>query len=92
MIKLVKRIALLCPIDDVNSRNLMEELELGIAEDLSGNVHFVLADPAYNERSYGKDDHAQYALLLLNNTKDIANVMKARAHQHVLCSSLEFLL
>lgn len=50
MSRLVKEMAPLCSIYDVDSTNLVEEHELGLGDGLSVKLDVVLGDPLYNIR------------------------------------------
>lgn len=96
MSKLVESIAPLCFIHDVDFKNLMEDDELVVGEDLTENVDFAPADPPYNIQRNENNAHAAYDLFGLNDAKDIAKVlgdfMKPGAHGHSFCSALQFIL
>lgn len=55
-----------------------------------------LADAPYNVRKDQKDDHVEYDVLGSNDMKNVAKVlgdaMKAEAHGHVFCSTLQLFL
>lgn len=72
----------------------MKDRRLGIGEDLSENVHFVLLDHPNKVRRNQKDDLVEYDMLCLNDMKVmvtvLGDVVKPGAHGHILCSVPKF--
>lgn len=92
MSKPVKEMDFFFSIYHMDFRNLVEENELGVREDLSGKVNIFLTDPPYNVPRDQKDDHARCDVFSSKDMKDVVkvlrDVMKSGAHGHVLCSDL----
>lgn len=63
MYKTVTVMAPLCPIYDVNVRNLPVEHDRSVEENQSGEVSFSLLDHPYNVRWKCEDDHGEYFVL-----------------------------
>lgn len=80
MSKLIKEMASLCSFCNMNIRNLSEQHDIGVREDLSANVYFVLAERLYNVWRDQKDYHEKYDLFSSNDMKDLANVMEETMH------------
>lgn len=96
MRKLVKEIAPLLFIYDVDFRNFPEMIELGFGEHLSWKVDYVSKNSPYNVRNDRKGSHVDYNAFVLNDMKDIVKVlgdfMKPGVHEHVFYSALQFFL
>lgn len=73
--KLVKEMALLCSIHDLDFRSMVEKHNFGLREDLSEKVEFYLAYSPYNVRRDQYNDHAEYDVLDSDDMKDIAKVL-----------------
>lgn len=96
MIKLVKTMATLFSIYDIDYRNLKGEHGLVVGEDLSGKVDFVLSDIPYNVLRDPNDDHSQYDVFGSTDTKNMAkifgDVINPGVLGHAFCSALQFAL
>lgn len=94
MRNLVNAMPLLCPIYGMNSINLTEKLGLGIGEDLSKNVVFVLTGPSYNVRMDLKDDPSECNVFGSSYRKvrvrALRYVMNPGPQKHVFRSALQF--
>lgn len=94
MSKFVKEMASLSSVYDVVLRNIVEKHELGVEENLCGNLNFVLVNPHYHLRKARKYDHVKYDVISPNDLKSVfkilVDMMKRRAHEHVFCYTLQF--
>lgn len=54
---------------------MADERPIGLAENLSGVVDFVLADPLYNVPRDQKDDRLDYDVVGLSDVMDMARIM-----------------
>lgn len=94
--KLVIAIAGLCFIYNLNVRNLVEEHELGIKENLAIKKKCLLADLPYNVQSSQNDARAAYGVFGQRKMKDICNVLKnvirPGAYSLAFCFALKFFL
>lgn len=74
----------------------MKKHKLGVVEDQSENMAFVLADRPYNIPSSRQNKHAEYDVFILNDMKDGANnledVMTPGAREYVFYPALQFVL
>lgn len=66
--------ALLCSIYDVDSRNLVQEHELTVREDVSEKMNFVLAGSQNSVQRNRIDAHAANYVFCLNDMTDMTKV------------------
>lgn len=94
--KLVKAMDRLCSICKTDFRSWVEQHELGVGEEIGGEVDFILPDSSYNARSDQKHDQVEYDMFRSNDVKDMLRVlevvMKLGAYRQVLCPALQFAL
>lgn len=94
--KLVKAMAPLCYVYDVDFRNLVAEQEPAVREKLTGKLFFVLANLSCNIQRDKKDANADYNMFSLNDMKDMAKALREfmmpGAHGHKFCSAPQFAL
>lgn len=94
MAMLVKEMAPLCALYDVDFRNVLEEHELVAGEKMNGKVDLVLADHPYNVRRDREERNADHYVSALEDIKDMASVleevMKPEGHGDWFCSVLQF--
>lgn len=65
--KLVKKMAPIYLIYNVDYRKLLQEHESGVGKDLTENVDCVLTDPTYNARAVRKNYQAEYDVFRLSD-------------------------
>lgn len=75
MSNIVKEIALLCAINDVEFRNLEQERKPRVRANLSKKVDVVLINPPYNLGKDLKDDHAAYDKFTSNDVDELSKVV-----------------
>lgn len=96
MRKLFNDRAFLCSIYDLDSRKSEEVYKLGVEEDLNGKKYFVLADPPYNVLRNQNIGNAEYGVSGSNDMKrmdkDLGDIVRLEAHEHVICFALQFAL
>lgn len=96
MSKLMKGMAFVCSIYDMNFRNMAEEHGFDSGEALRGKVSLGFADSLYNERRDRNDEYVDYGVLGLKDIKYmarvLADIMKPGAHAHMSCSALHLFL
>lgn len=96
MKKLLKAIALIFGIYEVNSRNVVMKDELSAGGNINENVEFRTLDFSRNVRRNWNANSSELNVFTAENMKDmpemLKNVMKPSACGHVFCSSLWFCL
>lgn len=70
----MKAMAPYCPVNDVDFRNFETWYELGVREDQSGMVSFILVKKAYNVRTDQKHESGKYDMSGPNDMKDMTKV------------------
>lgn len=82
----------LCFIYEVELRKVAEEHDLGVGENPTEKVAFVLIKPPYDIQWNQNDLYVVYYLFGLNDMEDVATVLKdvkrPGAHGHLFCSAL----
>lgn len=72
----------------------MEEVKLGVRENLTGKIDIVLVDLLYNVWRDQNDAHAGFDVFGLNNMKNmfrlLRDVMRPGVFEHVFSSALQF--
>lgn len=96
MSKFVEAMALLCFIYNVDFENFGQQQELRVRDDMRVKVGVVLTGSLYNVKWDWKNALAEYDLLVLDNMKDTAMILregtKPRTFRYVFLSALQFAL
>lgn len=84
--------ALICFIYDEDFRNLVEEHKLGVEENLTEKIDFLLDDSPYNSQKHQSEANEAYDVFGLNGMNFIANFLGditiPGAYSHVSCTIL----
>lgn len=68
--------ARLCTICDADFRIEVERHKIGVGEEMSGRVEFILAVMPYSVRKDRRDNHTEYDVLVSDDMKNIAEYGK----------------